>query len=68
MRKWMRDAPAHGMNLHMDRRGVRNIKDNEFGGGTSYANRLTDTGGLRIIDSPSGALGNQGQARNIDRH
>ena len=65
MRKWVKDARQHGMNLHMERRRAKNIKDAEFCGGNPYTARLTDNGGLRIIDSPSGIYGNQ--PRNIDR-
>jgi len=59
MRKWVGDAEAHGMNLHMTTRGRR-----EWGGGVPNTSRTTDNGGFRVIDSPSGQA--FGAYRHID--
>ncbi len=63
MRKWMLDADTHGIPIGLAKIGRR--REVGFGGGNPYTNRLTDDGGLRIIDSPSGEFGNQ--PRTIDK-
>ena len=50
MRKWARDAQAHGMKLHMTSRGRRDVG---FGGGSPYRTRHTNDGGFRVINGPN---------------
>ena len=60
MRKWVRDAPRHGMELGFHTRGLR-----FEGGGNPYTGRTTDNGGYRILDSVIGRF-NTGEPRTID--
>lgn len=65
MRKWAKDAHLHGIQIGFARTGID--RDRWEGAGVPQnLDRMTDDGGLRILDSPIGLL-DTAQPRTIDR-
>lgn len=62
MRKWARDAPRHGIDIGLIKH--RPNRYSEVGAGLPNLMRMTDDGGMRVLDAPGGAYGG---VRRIDR-
>lgn len=63
MRKWARDAERHGIDIGLIKH--RPNRYSEAGAGLPNLVRMTDNGGVRIIDQPHNPINNAD--RRIDR-